>query len=233
MRALAIAVIIVGMAATADASSSCHEVSPIVGRRHCSRFGASWSSERSIAWELGLASMRFDLAPIDTHAMLSDGTQVHLVTHTTRAHALAMRWRSDYTLARRFYVGTEVTFGKLTSLPDLIVEPAARTGDPLAPQTRGWEVNGILDAGTFEWIGPIRIGAEIALGPHFEVLARSDLVTQCAQGGLAVEARATASTWLSPRWSVNAMVGSSLLARDTYSITLGLGLHLFPYDGGR
>jgi hypothetical protein len=92
----------------------------------------------------------------------------------------------------------------------------------------------MLAAGMRQSVGLVTLGTELAFGPRSEVYTNAALPgATFVQFGLAFEARANASVWLSPHWSTGVMLATSLLDRNDVSITLALGVHAFPYDGGR
>jgi hypothetical protein len=78
------------------------------------------------------------------------------------------------------------------------------------------------------------LGTELAFGPRLVAFSDDRLPgVLFGQGGPVLEARAHASVWLSMHWTTGVMLATSMLARDDVSITFALGLHAFPYDGGR
>jgi hypothetical protein len=227
---IALALAATGSAATAG-HRACHEASSVVGYEECTRFGVGWSG-RSLSWELGGAIVQLPFDAIDRALATSPNTHAVAPSRTGRAHVV--RLRSVYGLTEHFYVASELELGALTVMPAIVLDPVARDEVSSASDESGWLISGMLAAGLRTVTGPIRFGGELAFGPRLAVFSTErapDVLF--GQSAVALEARVHASVWLSPRWSAGVMLGTSVFERADTSITFGLGLHAFPYDGGR
>ncbi len=221
-------VLLVGTA-PAFAGRHCAEVSDVVGYQQCSRYGSMWSGA-SLWWELGLSSTRIDIDPIERDAM---GT--HVISAPGSFTAMGPRIRNLYGLREHFYVGSDVMFGRVGNGPMLVSDGTARGDSPsLGQRTSGAIGSCLLLIGTRYGAGPVRFGLELAWGAHFEYLTSTAYPSTIFAGaGFALETRAEASVWLSPHWSAVGLAGVSLLDAHDASLTVGLGLHAFPFDGGK
>jgi hypothetical protein len=125
--------------------------------------------------------------------------------------------------------------GHVGNGPILVGDGTACSDTPaLARGTSGTFGASLLVVGARFSAGPVRFGLELATAVHFEYLTSPACpATIVASGGLAVETRAEASFWISPHWSAIGLAGVSLLDAHDASLTVGLGLHLFPFDGGK
>jgi hypothetical protein len=224
---LAILTIMLAAAPAAAGHRVCHEDSAVVGYQRCSRFGTEWSGA-TLSWELGSAWLRFPLDAIDR--MTSTG---HVVAPASTGTATALRLRDLYGFTEHFYVASELTFGWMTTMPLLDVAPT-RGAMPTGDGTNGYLGAGMLAAGLRSSLGPITLGSELAFGARLAVFS-SDRVPGVlfGQGGPILEARAHANVWLSMHWSLSTMLATSVVERGDTSITVSLGLHAFPFDGGR
>lgn len=213
----------------------CHEASAVVGYQRCSRLGAGWSGP-TLAWELGGAMLRVPLDAIDRRVdVTSDGatSAYHVVSPTESGAAAAARLRNLYGLTEHMYLASELTLGRLKA-PSLAIQPVAREVMSLDDTTTGWLFAGMLAVGARSSIGPVVLGTELAFGPRLVTFSNDRLPgVLFGQGGPVLEARAHASAWLSMHWTTSVMLATSLFARNDVSITFAIGLHAFPYDGGR
>ena len=229
MKACVLAIVVLSTSPAIAHPRHCDEESDVVGYQRCSRFGTGWSGERTLAWELGATMLRMPFDAVDRTVDAG-----HVIAPAGTAAVSAIRLRNIYNLARHFYIATELSLGKLTGAPELVIEPAARDIMSLDGGTHGTLFDGMLAAGTRASLGPVAVGSELAFGPRVLIYSKADLPgVLFGQGGVALEARVHASVWLSPHWSAGVMLATSVLERDDVSITCGLGLHAFPFDGGR
>lgn len=229
MKAAAAVVGVALSSATALAHPhSCHEVSETLGHQVCSRFGAGWSGA-TLAWELGWTSQRMPLDAIDRDTVAGRATAAASVVD-----AQGLRLRSLYDLLDHFYVATELVAGRFAG-PRLAVAaaPLARVMAP-TDDTRGSMFGGVLAAGGRASLGPLVLRSELAFGSRFALFSDPHVpATLFGQGNVVLEARASASAWLSMHWSAGVVVATSLRERDDVAITVNLGLHALPFDGGR
>ena len=213
----------------AFAGRHCAEVSDVVGYQQCSRYGSMWSGG-SLWWELGLSTTRVEIDPIDRDVM---GTRVISASGTFTA--IGPRMRNLYGLREHFYVGSDAMFGDIGNGPRLASDGTARGDMPSLDQGTSGAIGAVLLLiGARFNAGPVRFGLELASGAHFEYLTSTAFPsTIFASGGFALETRAEASVWLSAHWSAIGLAGLSLLDSHDASLTVGLGFHAFPFDGGK
>lgn len=226
---------LLGLSSPAMAGRHCAEVSAVVGYQRCSRFGTEWTGG-TLSWELGLTIQRIPFDPIDKDVdVMQAGNRTSYRVHAPGSigSATGLRLRDIYGLADHFYVTSELTLGRLTVGPQLDISPVARTAMPIENATTGVLVEGLLAAGARSSLGVVHLGTELAFGPR-AVLYSNDRLQGALfnQSGLLVEARAHASMWLSMHWTIGVMAATSVIDRHDVSMTLSLGLHAFPYDGG-
>lgn len=211
----------------------CTEQSDVVGYQHCSRFGLTGWTGRTLSWELGVTMQRIQFGSIDQDVQ-SGSSSNHFVARRVLGSATGARLRNLYGLTDHFYLATELTFGRLMTAPQLAITPTAREVMPVANTTTGSLFEGLLAAGTRSSLGFLTLGTELAFGPRMILFSSSRLPSALFyQGGPTLEARAHASIWLSMHWTIGVMAAASAFDRHDVSITFGLGLHAFPYDGGR
>ncbi len=219
--------VIVALSSPAIAGRRCDEQSTVVGHQRCTRFGAGWSGA-TLSWEFGATALR---VPLD--AIARDTPTGHVTAAATTVVATAGRLRDLYGFGEHFYLASELTLGRLTP-PNLTIDPVARETMPFTAQDRGWLFEGMLAAGTRSSVGPIVLGTELAFGTRLMIFSDHRIpAVLFGQGGPVLEARAHASVWLSMHWSAGLMLATSVVERDDISLTISLGLHAFPFDGGR
>ncbi len=213
----------------AFAGHRCVEVSDVVGYQQCSRYGATWSGA-TLWWELGLTSTRVELDPVDRAV-----TGGRVISAAGAFTANGPRMRDLYGIGEHLYIGSELLFGHIAHGPGLMWVAAARGGTtPTSSSTTGTVAGSALLIGARFNAGPVRFGLELAAGPRFAFLTSTAFPsTIFGGGGLVLETRAEASVWISPHWSVIGLAGTSLLDSHEASLTVGLGVHAFPFDGGR
>jgi len=235
MKTTVVALIVLATS-SAIAGHHCVEESEVVGYQRCSRFGVGWTG-RTLGWELGATMLRVPIDPIDrdVEVMRNGATSSYrVVTPPSLGAATGLRLRNLYGLTDHFYLATELTLGHLTAMPSLGIEPVVRDTMPVDDTTTGWLFGGMLAAGVRSSAGIVALGGELAFGPRAVVFSNSSLPgVLFGQGGPALEARAHASVWLSMHWTIGAMAATSVFDRHDVSMTLTLGLHAFPFDGGR
>ena len=237
MRCAVIAAILATPAVAVAGHRHCSETSTVVGYQQCSRFGAGWAGA-TLGWELGLTvqSFRFEAVDRDVDVARAGQTTAYHVTSTAEpGAATALTLRNLYNLTEHVHVATELAFGHLVDEPRLAIGPVAREMTPMETTSRGWLFGGLLAVGVHASpLGSVTVGTEIGFGPRMIVFETAQLPgTLFGQGGPALEARVHAALWVSPHWTIGALVSTNVLAADEHSLTLALGLHAFPYDGGR
>ena len=227
MKAAVVAGAVVLASAPAYAGHACHETSEVLGHQTCSRFGTGWSGP-TLAWELGWTMQRVPLDAVDRET-----PTVHATSAAASGDVRGLRLRSLYDLVEHFYIVTDVAVGAL-SRPPLVLDPVQRTTMPVDATTSGWMFAGVLGAGGRVAVGPIVLRSELAFGARLAEYADPRVpATFFGQGGPILEARADASVWLSLHWSAGVMLATSLVEHNDTSITFGLAVHAFPYDGNR
>lgn len=231
MRAAIVVCLITAPAIAHAHPRHCEEVSSVVGDQQCSRFGDRWSGV-TLGWELGMTTSTFQLDPIDEDVMTRDGAR-HVSATAQPDMTVGASLRLVYNLTPHFHLVSELVGARLLGEPNLTVA-SPREMSPIAGTFRGYRTTDLLGAGAHTSVAGITLGSELGIGPRVLLFETAQLPgTWFGQGGLAVAARVTASMWLSPHWSLGALVSTDMLARQERTVTLSLGLHAFPFDGGR
>lgn len=220
--------LVLGLAGVAEAHSSCHEVSKVMGYSHCRRFG-TWSIPFSVFTELGASVLHFDLDGV-SDAMRAAGVSPKL-------SATVGTWRTAVSIAW-FYTGDEIAIGGVTSGPRLTsgTAPIVAFAAVQPSDTTGFVIQDALFAGARTHEGPLTIGAELAFG--FRIADSKSPVLpapmyETVGGSFLFQARAKADVWLTTWLTVGAVASISVL--DPHDVGLGVtfGFHLMPYDATR
>jgi hypothetical protein len=242
--ALATLMLAIAVHRDAVASHSCREVSPIVGRERCARFGRDWATTR---WGdmLELSAM---YARVSVHEEDDTGTVTSETTSATfHDHLAPRRAVSAGGLSLLFGVRSQHLLLGL-ELSGLIAPYGLRSTtqvDGYAPKSSTYaEVGGVgIVAGVHTHAGPFDLQAALAglhrtlivpqsLPPGFSLChgrSGSDCDVVLEQSELIVEPRLSASVWIDPRTSLGATIGVDLAGGGTFAITLSL--HGAPFDG--
>lgn len=218
-RATLLAMAVVIAASTAEAaprSRRCQEVSAITGYRRCSRLGSSWSTPRwvpSLGVDLGSSIHRLSLVPSSTTVARGSVTprQRESTTATTASLRLSAAWYG------RFYVAVEASAGS--------VERFDATPGGLV---RGGGVAGLQFGSIVLLAAELAVGHEMILDRMHASAGREPTIVR---RGLAADARARASLWLTPWITGGISVGASLNHDDEASVGLFFALHGRAYDG--
>ncbi len=198
----------------AEAHSSCHEVSKVVGYRHCGRFGL-WSVPVSMSLELGISTLVVERPTATTVARDTTGE-----TGGGFLDAHGFMFGYKVSLPHGWYVSNDLTlaFG--------ITDPV--TGDSVAI---GRDDIGVGYQHTF---GRLTIGGDLAGGFRFSDFAPPGVVGRdlVALDGV-VDARAQADVWLTPFITLGVQGRVDLLDSHDVAVAVMLGTHLRAFNATR
>lgn len=245
MRAsiLVVSAAILALSSTARASSSCHEVSDIVGERHCGRYGDMWSHERTVPVVLGLGFVHGSIAPDDRHwsanfgknqstAYEFDGRElgssIGMWGPDLRIHAFATPW---------LYFGTDwaILFGHGDTTP-------FRAGEYQVRPASG--VN-LID-GRFGFVTGVRAPLGSGVSLRVEALTGVEIIglrqsTTSSSGTLGaasashldllLSTRFVLDFWTTPWTTLGVWVGEKPLHLNDLDFGLNLAIHGRPHDG--
>jgi hypothetical protein len=241
-------IVVAAMAAPAAAGRQCEEVSPIVGRQHCSWFADGWAHqwgsfeiEGGIAFEH--ASVRsFDQSGTVASPTASAGYRATLLPSVRRTmSALGTRYGVGYR-GRHVIVAVETTIAFSLAAPISTI------------QVEGWppitsssamliDVGGVI--GLHTRVEGLELSALVAIGVRTVNLAQNLPAgfTGCAGGqigeacdvalsdtSLLVEPRLRIDRWMTSQVTLGLSVGFNVVERGE-SIGLTLGYHGAPFDG--
>jgi hypothetical protein len=246
IRALLIVITTTHVAA---ASSHCREVSPIVGRQHCSKFGRGWATERL------MGMLGFELVTTLDHVQLGSPTDSGTVATPTMSSTFHSQLapgapHSMWALGGRFwfgYRGEHLTLGLEFGASATVVGPTTSTqvGDMPALESRSAD---LLDLGArfgvHTRVGPFALGALVLVGPRFiemtEMLPGAYTTCDGANGRdcgrvltdtqLVVAPRLRVDYWLTPILTFGASVGFDVI-HGSESVALSFTFHGNAFDG--
>lgn len=215
-------------------SVGCAESSSIVGYRQCSGFGTwSWKVP-ALSFDLGVAGHRFVGQRLAASGTLTEGSerfgyrivgeQRNLVTT-----AVAPQLRIALQLGGPFYVAGELEIGGVSSGPVVRGEVDGAPAGPVS--TTYGAMRGV--AGASVRMEPVVLSGELAGGMRLLSYKIKDEEARSYQQRAEVQARARLDVWLTPRLSVGAMVGTSLLERNDMIVALSIGGHLRAFGGAQ
>jgi hypothetical protein len=246
----ALVLAIVGHAGIALAGH-CTEVSPVLGHRHCGRFGSRWATSTWLdLWiQPAIAIARIPLSPSEAaagtaySATSSTGYQLHLAPGT-ELHPVAVgaRFRVGYH-GPLLTLAFETTFGVFADGPTVVT-----TLDSGAAQTtRGGDYVDIAGVvGMHHRWNRITLGGELAVGERSIYLQGGfpDGYTGCpgaatgrdcevgviADTRLLVEPAASVEWWVHRQVTLTATAGYDI-AGGGEVLAIGVAVHDEPFDG--
>ena len=240
----AIAVVLAVSSTASAGHSHCSEVSEIVGRRQCSRFGDKWAStDKPALWlEAGFVVRNFNATPIDKLSTVKIGGATHEYrvvgdpsTRNTTALTLSLRGTDRLGF---FYFGGELDIGGILAGSEARVVHDPDTTSKMATFERRsteyfaaravaglrldlWRMSFATEiapgVGGISYIGKAQVG---------ETSKDANVV----QWAALLEARSRIDVWVSPRLSLGIALGRSLRADDGYSVGIFVSGHQRPYD---
>lgn len=215
-------------------SHGCTEVSTVVGYEQCSRFG-TWSlNVPALSFDLGIAGHRFVGAPLaQTGTFMEDaksfGYRIVGESGNRVTTAVAPHLRIGLRLAGPLYVANELEIGGVASGPGVRAEI---DGAPAGPVSTAYAaVRGVV--GLSVQAEPLVLSAEIAGGMRLLAYQVKDEAASSTQTRAELQARARIDVWLTPRMTIGATVGTSILDRGDTFIALSVGGHLRAFGGTR
>jgi hypothetical protein len=214
---LALGLALVAATGVAEAHSSCHEVSKVMGYSHCRRF-AAWSTPFSVFTEAGASVLHFD----------ADGLAQQL-------HATVGTWRSAVAIGW-FYIGDELGFGAITSGPSGATPTITFASEQPPTSTGGIVIQDQLIVGARSTAGPLSFGAELGIGFRIADVSSPALTGPSydqPDAAFLLTVRAKADLWANTWLTVGGLAAVSVLDRHDVMLGLTVGLHLVPYDGLR
>jgi hypothetical protein len=223
-----------GHAHSSRHSHGCAEVSSVVGYQQCSRFGAWSSNLPALSVDLGIAAHRFVGQRVDeTGTFMEDTTSFgyrfvsepgSLVTT-----AVAPQLRVALQLQGPFYIGNELELGGVTSGPGVRAEIDGGQAGPVSATYAA--VRGVAGLGVR--MQPVVFSGELAGGMRLLAYKIKDEAASSFQSRGELQVRARLDLWLTPRMTVGALIGSSLLDRGDTMVALSIGGHLKTFGGER
>jgi hypothetical protein len=194
----------------------CTEVSSVVGYRQCSGFG-TWSVRPpALSFDFGVVGHRFVGERVATG---TGGAEARLASQPGDliANAVAPQLRTALQLGRPVYLANELEFGRVVSPGTVSATYAA--------------VRGV--AGLSVQLEPAVLSAELAGGARFLSYRMTSDASSVRQTRGELQARARLDIWLTPRMTVGAMVGESLVDRGDTIVAVSIGGHLRAFGGAR
>lgn len=223
-----------GRAHSSGHSHGCAEVSDVVGYKQCSRFGAWSLNVPALSIDLGVAAHRFVGERVADSGTFTEGETSFGYRFAGEpgdriTTAVAPQLRIGLRLAGPLYVANEVEIGGVASGPGVRAEidgaPAASVSTTYAA------ARGVV--GLSVQAEPLMFSAEIAAGMRVLAYKIKDEPATSAQGRAELQARARIDVWLTPRMTIGATVGKSLLDRGDTFIGFSVGGHLRAFGGAR
>ncbi len=222
--------------------SSCTDSTDVVGYRHCTTFGA-WSKTTQmplLIFEVGMSVQRFD-SPADDESGSLDHENEHFTYRVTnggsstggadpRTTAVVSNLRVGIAPTSHLYLAGEFELGGLASSPDHAeMTSTGMHGSPEFTRASAVAFGALAAVGIQGGRGRVLAGVELVGGVrgvsytyHSKYLACEQDVTVTTAHQV-LEARARASTWISPMLSVGAQVGSSVIDRGDWNVGVFLG----------
>lgn len=214
-------------------SHSCTEVSDVVGYQQCSGFGAWSLNVPSLSIDFGVATHRFAgerLAAMGTFMENSTSFGYRFGTEpgeSLATNVIAPQLRVALAVAGPLYVASELEIGGVTSGPHAWGEIDGSNAGPITT-TYGAARAAVGMQARFE---PLMLSGELAGGARMLAYKIKDEGATAYQTRGEIQARARLDVWLSPRMTVGAMVGTSLLDRGDAIVALSIGGHLRAFGG--
>lgn len=214
-------------------SHTCTEAGDVVGYQQCSGFGEWSANVPSLSIDLGLAMHRFageTLASMGSFVENSKSFGYRFGTEPGERLAtsvIAPQLRVTVAIAGPLYVASEFEVGGVRSGPRVWGEIDGGDAGPIAT------VYGAMRAavGLRARFEPVALSGELAGGARMLQYTIKDENATAFQTRGEVQARARLDLWLSPRMSLGAMVGTSLIDRGDTIVALSIGGHLRAFGG--
>ena len=226
MRLAILAVVLVS-AGVAEAHSSCHEISKVMGYSECRRFGA-WASPFGPFTELGGQLLRYDADGIDKAMRAAGATP-------TPVRALVGTWRSGVAISW-FYVGDELDLGALGGGPTS--SGAAAMPFTAAPptSTSGFVIQDTVFFGARASQGRVTVGGELGIGFRMSLYTSPVLAApsyDAFDGAFLLQARGKVDVWATTWLTIGAIASLNVVDPHDVAVGIVLGFHVQPYDGTR
>ena len=236
---------VLAVSSTASAGHNhCSEVSEIVGRRQCSRFGDKWASTDAPAlWlEAGFVVRNFNATPIDEQSEVKVGGATHGYRivgdpSTRNTTALALSLRATNRLGF-LYFGGELDVGGILTGSEARVLHDPDTTSKMATferiSTEYFAVRAVVGVRLDLW--RMSFASEIAPGVQaISYIGKARVGDNSADANVAqwaavLEARSRIDVWVAPRLSFGIALGRSLRGDDGYSVGVFVSGHQRPYD---
>ena len=211
------ALLLFAFTATAHAGHTCAETSEVLGRRHCTSFGAWGTLARmpSITFDTELFHEHFLIPPVEasstTNAIYASGPIAD-----AGSSAWGVRLRAGAPLMwRPLYMAFELDVGVITA-------PAPDLASALLSQV-------VLAVGAHVHLTQsITVSAELAGGGRmYSWMAHAEVT----DGAGVVEARGRLDWWATPHLTFGASLGTSLITAGDQTFTVGFAGHLRAFDG--
>ena len=212
------ALILLALATPAYAGHTCAETSEVLGRRHCSSFGAWGGLARfpSITFDTEMFHEHFAADPLGTMPAPSPGifaSTGNVIAEDSTAWGVRMRVGAPLAL-RPLYLAFELDVGGLTS-------PGATPSYALYSQ-----VVAALGAHV-HLTQTVMFSAELAGGGRMYSWMTG---AEQTDGQGVVEARGRIDWWATPHLTFGASLGTSLITAGDQTFTVGFAGHLRAFD---
>lgn len=232
-------------------SSGCHDTSDVVGYRQCSKFG-TWSTTTRIPlliFEWGMAVQTFD-NPLKagSGSVSHDGEDFSFRVsggggtpeRAERATAVVTNVRATVASEIGIYGAGELEIGGLVEDPSRMeMTSTGMYGAPKLEQTSAVAMGALAVAGFQRGTKRLLLGAEVVGGVravsynyHSQYLA-CEQTTSIVRARAVLEARARASVFVSPMFSVGAQLGTSLIAERDWNVGVFVGGYTRAFASGR
>jgi len=163
----------------------------------------------------------------------------HVIAQHDRLRTQSFYFAPHLLLSRLFYVGAEISAGMLTGTGVLPSDGIAEEGFNPTPQMdmvgalAGEVVAVRAVGGARAFLGPVSGSGELALGVQDAMVSAKGAVAAAANVRELVGLRGRIDYWATSWFTVGATVGIDALEPGDFSVGLGLGVHVEPYDGSR
>lgn len=244
IRAIVLAIVATSSVAYA---SHCHEVSPVLGHRHCGSFGSRWATgSTSLFIGIGTLLERIPVRDVDqtgtvASSTTSAGYHTQLAPGTHRSMwalgpSLSLGVRSSHYIVGFAMAGVVALDGPTT------VTQVSGFAPMTATYSGGGEAVGLI--GGHSSVGSFDLGAIVAVGLRDMGLPQNlpdgfttcngatgkDCVLIVDQSELIVEPRVYAGWWIDPKTSLEVAAGYDVVGGGG-AIAVNLILHGAPFDG--
>ncbi len=231
-----------GFGDDSSSGSGCAEVSDVVGRQLCGRFGEGWSERThlpALAVEAGFFTHQLDAGFAAAGVMEHDtGSFAYRVaTESDRATAAGAALRLALALPAPLYVGADLELGGLVSDTGADVEMTGGGAGPSMAAHRTLYVGAGGVAGVRGQLGRAGLAAEVVAGVRDVSLSVESQHGACITSethhltAAFVEPRVRVDVWLTP-WITIAGFAGSELDGDSKMVGASLAFHLRAFDRG-